>query len=191
VRSMYCEFRQFRHMDILGEPIESRGVIAFEQPKSIRWETVSPYRSLIVYDGRSPAQFEWRDGKRVRLQVPFGGAFGRIIGHIVAIHRGDFDSLSSDYDISASRGAEGVSMTLIPKDQRARQALSAIEMRLSKDLSVVKEVILKEPGGDFTRISFENERRNVTFPKGTFDLGNPADLEDVRAAATAGERKGD
>ena len=41
---------------------------------------------------------------------------------------------------------------------------------------------MHEPSGDYTRIIFNRERRDVKFPAGTFDQTKPLDIKEVTAA---------
>ena len=49
-------------------------------------------------------------------------------------------------------------------------------------LSAAREVVMNEPSGDFTRIRFLREQREVKFPPRTFDQTKPLELADIRAA---------
>jgi hypothetical protein len=40
---------------------------------------------------------------------------------------------------------------------------------------------MREPGGDFTRIIFNREKRDVKFPAKTFDQTKPLDLAAIKA----------
>jgi len=42
-------------------------------------------------------------------------------------------------------------------------------------------VVMHEPNGDFTRLVFSREKRNVQFPPGTFDQTKPLDLAVIKA----------
>jgi len=46
VRSLYLEFTQERHLKLFSEPLKSEGVMLFDRPTLIRWETISQWRSL-------------------------------------------------------------------------------------------------------------------------------------------------
>ena len=63
-----------------------------------------------------------------------------------------------------------------------RSMMSSLEVQLQPDFSATREVLMYEPGGDFTQIIFTRERHNVTFPAGTFDQTKPLDIAAVRAA---------
>jgi hypothetical protein len=96
------------------------------------------------------------------------------------MHQGKLDALTSDYTLSVSTGAVTV-VTLVPKVDNLRSMLAALEIHLHADLSATREVIMREPGGDFTRIIFNREKRDVTFPAKTFDQTKPLDLAAIKA----------
>jgi len=55
-------------------------------------------------------------------------------------------------------------------------------VHLLPDLSATREVVMNEPNGDLTRITFRNEKRDVEFPAKTFDQGKPLDIAAIQAA---------
>ena len=68
--------------------------------------------------------------------------------------------------------------------QRAaiRAVLSSLEVKMLPDFSATREVVMNEPSGEFTRLVFRRERREVKFPPGTFDQATPLDIAAVLAA---------
>jgi hypothetical protein len=50
------------------------------------------------------------------------------------------------------------------------------------DFSATRELVMNEPNGDFTRIIFTHEKRDVKFPPGTFDQTKPLDIAAVKEA---------
>jgi hypothetical protein len=99
------------------------------------------------------------------------------------MHQGKLDALTSDYTISVATGSVAV-VTLVPKDETVRSMLSSLEVRLLTDFSATREVVMNEPTGEFTRIIFRRERRDVKFPPGTFDQAKPLEIAAVKAAVT-------
>jgi len=60
--------------------------------------------------------------------------------------------------------------------------LSSLEVKMAPDFSATREVVMHEPDGDFTRILFSREKRDMKFPPGTFDQTKPLDIAAVKAA---------
>lgn len=182
VKSIYLEFTQERVLKLFAEPLKSEGVMLIERPDRIRWETTSPYQSILLGDQKSVAQFEFNDGKWEKLKLGFPQLLQRVMQQMSLMNQGKLDAMTTDYTITVSTGAETV-LTMVPKDANVRGMLASLEVHLPSDLSTTKEVVMNEPNGDLTRITFNNEKRDVAFPAGTFDQSKPLDITAVQAAA--------
>ena len=95
------------------------------------------------------------------------------------MNQGKLDALMTDYTISVSTGEMTV-LTMVPKDENVRGMMSSLEVHLPPDLSATREVVLNEPNGDLTRITFQNEKRDLPFPAGTFDQTKPLAIAAVQ-----------
>ena len=182
VRSVYLEFTQERHLKLFIEPLKSEGVMLIERPDKIRWETTAPYQSILLANRQSVAQFEREDGVWKKLKLGFPQMLKRVMDQMVLMHQGKLDALTSDFKIAVATGAVAV-VTMVPRDTNVLSMLSSLEIHLAPDLSATREVVMNEPSGDLTRILFLREKREVTFPSGTFDQSKPADVTAIQAAA--------
>src|SRR5436190_22374226 len=85
VRSVYLEFTQERHLKLFAEPLKSEGVMLIDRPDLIRWETTSPYQSILMGDHKSVAQFENEAGAWKKLKLGFPQMLRRVMeqmGHV-------------------------------------------------------------------------------------------------------------
>jgi outer membrane lipoprotein-sorting protein len=181
VKSVYLEFSQERVMKLFSDPLKSEGVMLIERPDRIRWETTSPYQSILLGDQKSVAQFEFNDSKWEKLKLGFPQLLQRVMQQMALMNQGKLDAMMTDYTITVATGTETV-LTMVPKDVNVREMLASLEVHLPPDLSTTKEVVMNEPNGDLTRLTFSNEKRNMTFPAGTFDQSKPLDIAAVKAA---------
>jgi outer membrane lipoprotein-sorting protein len=181
LRSVYLEFTQERDLKLFAEPLRSEGVMLIDRPDQIRWETTSPFQSILLGNHQSVAQFERTGGVWKKLKLGFPQLLRRVMEQMVQMNQGKLDALTSDYTISVATGGLAV-VTLVPKDKSIRSMLSSLEVKMLPDLSATREVVMNEPSGEFTRIIFHGERRNVKFPPGTFDQTTPLNLAQVQAA---------
>lgn len=181
LESVYLEFVQERDLKLFSEPLRSEGVMLIERPDLIRWETVTPFQSILLGNHQSVAQFEQADGKWNKLKLGFPQMLKRVMEQMVQMNQGKLDALTSDYTISVTNGSLAV-LTLVPKDKTIRSMLSSLEVKMLPDFSATSEVVMNEPSGEFTRIIFKKERRNVKFPPGTFDQSAPLEISKVQAA---------
>lgn len=179
--SVYLEFTQERQLKLFAEPLKSEGVMLIDRPDQIRWETTTPYQSILLGNHKSVAQFERTDGEWKKLKLGFPQMLKRVMEQMTLMHQGKLDALTSDFTISVSTGSVAV-VTLVPKDENVRAMLSSLEVKMQPDFSASREVVMNEPNGDLTRIIFRRERRDVKFPPGTFDQIKPLDVAAIRAA---------
>jgi outer membrane lipoprotein-sorting protein len=185
VRSVYLEFTQERRLKLFTEPLRTEGVMLIEKPDRIRWETTTPFGSILLADHQSVAQFEQTDGQWKKLKLGFPQLLRRMMEQMVLMHQGKVGALTSDFTVSVATGAVAV-VTLVPKDKNVRATLASLDVRMEPDFSATREVVLNEPGGDLTRIVFRHEEQDLVFPLGTFDQAKPLDLAAIRGTLSHG-----
>src|SRR5690349_21721948 len=185
LESVYFEFTQERQLQLFAEPLKSEGVMLIDKPGQIRWETTSPYQSILLGSQKSVAQFEKTDGQWKKLKLGFPQMLKRVMDQMTLMHQGKLDALTSDFNISVATGSVAV-VTMIPKDENIRSMLASLEVVFQPDFSASREVVMHEPGGDFTRIVFRREKRNAKFPAGTFDQTKPLDVAAIKTAVGDG-----
>ncbi len=181
LQSVYLEFTQERHLQLFAEPLKSEGIMLINQPDQIRWETTAPYQSILLGNQKSVAQFERTDGQWKKLKLGFPQMLKRVMDQMVLMHQGKLDALTADFNITVATGAVAV-LTLEPKDKTVREMLASLEVRMRPDLSATREVVMREPSGEFTKIIFRREKRGVKFVPGAFDQTKPLDVSAIRSA---------
>jgi outer membrane lipoprotein-sorting protein len=183
VKSVYLEFTQERVLKMFSEPLKSDGIMLVERPDKIRWETTAPYQTILLGDRNAVAQFEFNDGKWEKLKLGFPQLLQRVMQQMSAMNQGNVGAMLEDYTAAVTTNADVV-LTFVPKDENVRGMMSSLEVHLPPDLSTTREVVMNEPDSDLTRITFRNEKRDVTFPAGTFDQSNPLPIAEVKAAVS-------
>ena len=183
--TVFTRFAQERHLSLFTEPLRSEGYLCFQRPGRIRWETTAPYKSILVSDGTSVAQFEWTDGKWRKLDLGLGNALQNVVSQIAGVIDGRYVSDRSSYAASVTNGADGFVVTLTPQNETIRKMMTAIEVHLAPDLKATRRVVLCETDGDYTDIEFTKQVVNFELPPKTFDLDAPTDIGTIQAAAKA------
>ena len=182
LRSVQLEFTQERQLKLFNEPLTSEGVMLIGRPDLIRWETTAPYQSIMLGDKKSVAQFEKDADGWKKLKLGFPQLLKRVMEQMALMNQGKLNALTSDFTITVATNRSVAVLTLVPKDEKVRAMLASLEVKLPPDFSASREVVMNEPNGDFTRIRFHRERRDVDFPAGTFDQTKPLDIAVVKAA---------
>ncbi len=181
VSSFYSEFRQERHVALFAEPLQSQGVMVFRRPDCVRWEISSPHKSVLLAQGRGVAQLEWVDGKWQRLRVGHERALREMLGGLTSLWRGNLAEQEKRYGLSFSAGPPVV-LTMKPRSAEMGALIAAIEVWFAEDLSGTDRVVIREPDGDKTTITFTRQSVNVHLPDEVFDFKKPPPLADIKKA---------
>ena len=184
-RTVFTKFVQERHLSLFNEPLRSEGYLCFQKPGRIRWETTVPYKSILVSDGASVAQFEWTDEHWKKLELGLGDALQNVMSQIAGVMDGRYASDRGAYAATLTNGVDSLVITLVPRNEAMRKMMAAIEIHLAPDLQSTRRVVLHETNGDYTDIEFTDQVVNFEPPPKTFDPAAPTDLETIRAAAQA------
>jgi outer membrane lipoprotein-sorting protein len=187
VSTVFSEFEQDRHMALLEAPLRSTGVIIFSKPNRLRWDTVTPYRSTLIADGKNVAQFEKMGDSWKKLKIGYAAAMGEVMESLSLVWGGDLAGQRKHYRLAVKDGEEPT-LTLTPRDSGMRKVISAIELHFKEDLSAATRVVLKEPGGDSTVIRFVSQNINPKLPERCFNLDSPVALDQIRGVALAEDR---
>ncbi len=172
IRTLWTEFLQEKHLEIFTRVVKAKGRCIFQSPDRVRFEFTEPFKSvLIVKDGKL-AKYEFVDGKWQKLAAGQQQIILMVIDHITSWLRGRFAEKRDVYDIAVEQ-SDHVRIILSPKHEKFREHIKSIELLMTKGEKGLKQIIIREPGGDYTQITFINEKRNIDLPEAVFDGSGP------------------
>lgn len=163
-------FIQHKRLAILDMTIDSEGMIFFKRPGSIRYEILSPSKSVLTYDGKELRYFVFSEGKWNQLKNPGATAIGQILRQIGCWIQGDFDADQKMFEIVVeSSGNGGGNINLIPHSKAIADYIQKVQIRVEKESDYrVTQVIIRETDVDITEMNFKEELLNIPVPDGTF-----------------------
>lgn len=189
VRSFVADFEQKKKLSVFKGTAVSSGFILFQRPDHLRWEIRKPFRSILIVSGNGVAKFEFVGGKRRALKL--GRARDALLLAMERIRswfKGDFDREGKHYKVAVSRRPTPL-IVLTPLDARLKKTLKAIEFTPTRDLAGMRQVTIRERGGDHTVLVFSRRTDNVKAPAAAFSLKEPQDLDLAKLRATAGGKR--
>lgn len=153
IETLESSFVQRKTIAVLAETAESEGKMYYQKPSRMRWE----YRQPESY------YFVMNDGKAVMKkgeETDRGGGtrvFGEIGKMILACISGqkvvDEEKFTPTYEL----GGEVFRITLVPKNRRMLQMMSALVMEFDIREHTIRAVEMRQ-GEDVTRISFKDKK---------------------------------
>jgi outer membrane lipoprotein carrier protein len=147
--------------DASGELLqESKGTIALKRPNNIRWESLEPFRYLLVSNGKTV----WRyDADLEQLNTdPFDSQLSQTPAMIIGA---SIDQLAADYLVSVIKSGNTREFVLTPKQQGAFS-----EMRLLFNMGKLSGMRLTDTLEQTTQIEFVEPKYNVKFDANMFEF---------------------
>ena len=166
IQSVKAGFLQERHLQILKDPLLSEGRFFYLASGSLRWEYLSPLRSVMLQKGDSIRLYHFSEGAWKEEMTQAVEARRMVLAEMSQWFKGRFDE-SKIFSHVYSTGPPG-RILLTPKEGINRFILG-IEIVLSDRPGVIDRVEIAEPGGSATRIEFRNVEINSTLPSEIFD----------------------
>ncbi|MFT7403848.1 outer membrane lipoprotein chaperone LolA [Zhongshania sp.] len=151
--------------DVSGELLqESKGTIALNRPNKLRWESLEPFRYLLISNGETV----WRyDADLEQLNTdPFDSQMSQTPAMIIGA---SIDQLAADYDVRVIKSASTREFVLIPKQQGTFS-----EMRLVFNMGKLTGMRLVDTLEQTTQIDFVDAKYNIKFDPKTFEFNESA-----------------
>ena len=166
IQSVKAEFLQERRLQILKDPLISEGRLFYLASGSLRWEYVSPLRSVMLQKGDSVRLYHFSEGAWRQDMTQGVEARRMVLAEMSQWFQGRFEE-SRVFSHSYSPGPAG--RILLTPGEGINKFILGIEIVLSDKPGVIDRVEITEPGGSSTRITFRNVEINAGLPSKLFD----------------------
>jgi outer membrane lipoprotein-sorting protein len=166
IRSVKAEFLQKRYLRILIKPLLSEGKVFFYIPDSLRWEYLSPLRSVMLQKGNTIQIYNFSEGEWKPEMTQAIESRRMVLAEISRWFQGRFDESKAFQHVYSPGPPARVIMVPMGGINRFIQR---IEIVLSARPGVIERVEIEEPGGSRTSIEFRNVEINSSFPSEVFE----------------------
>lgn len=149
------EFSQEKRIAGFKNALRSQGRFLVARKRGVIWTTLKPFPSEVVVTADRIFSRQ-RDGSRqVQLDARQQPALRSVNAVMFALMSGDVQALRSQFEIEATREAQGWRLGLTPKSAALARAFRSLSLRGDR---YVREVEIVEANGDRTRIQFSGMR---------------------------------
>jgi outer membrane lipoprotein-sorting protein len=166
IRSVKAEFLQKRYLQILTEPLRSEGRFFFYASGSLRWEYLSPLRTVMLQKGDAIQLYHFSEGGWKPEMTRAVESRRVVLAEISQWFQGRFDESKAFTHLYFSGPPARV--ILAPKEG-INKFIHRIEIVLSARPGVIDRVEIEEPGGSRTSIEFRNVEINSNLPSRIFE----------------------
>jgi outer membrane lipoprotein carrier protein len=153
-----ADFTESSYSSMLKEAQKSSGELWFKQPGKIRFEHVSPKKTVLLINNQSIKYFD--NGKEIK-NVAALKVIRKIQDLMVKMFSGAFFE-SKEFTLSYYENATNYKINLTPKNKRMTKYISVIQLVFSKKDGTLKELTIKENETDKLVYTFSNIQLNKT-----------------------------
>jgi outer membrane lipoprotein-sorting protein len=167
-RSLEARFTQRKRAALFKSEVKTRGVIYFEPPDRLRWESFAPDAATLLVRG-SRAELRLPGEAPRALDLKAGGALAALCNQLLVwLGARPASELKQHYEIKLEPAADaGTRLRLSPKAGALRKHVSALTLGLDRSLQL-QRIEVEQPGGDRTTIELAEIQRNRKLPAAAF-----------------------
>ncbi len=147
---------------MLGETLSSKA-LAVSDGENVRWQVLSPYKSVLIINKNGVFQFEEKNGALCPIKNAAPEKTKQITRMVLNMISGDFSEFESK--------TENGKIWLAPKDELVKKFAAKIEITLGGKAPV--KAVVYEPDGDKTEMLFSAKDIDKIAAKAAFDETKP------------------
>ncbi len=156
IKSFQCKFIQERHLAIFSKPLCFHGTLFLVRPDRLRWEFVSPLRSVLILNKEKGLKCDDSVVSR-KFDLQSDPVMHQAARQLRAWLDGAYTRLQQEYDMTLV-GPE--TLQLRPKVRQMQKVVNTIEIKFDKTLQPAWVEIM-ETDGSRTVITFSDYLLNV------------------------------
>ncbi len=174
VNSVQAAFTQERYLEMLDEPLISKGLLYLEVPGSLRWEYTGPVRSVLLMENETIRQYVQADSGMVEQKSRGLEGMRIFLQDACMWMKGEFES---NPDLVAEMASDGRILLKPARDNAMAQMIRYIELRLTNTPGVVESVAIYEEEDSYMIIRFHDTKINQDIADEIFQKLNPDPLQ--------------
>lgn len=167
IETLKSEFQQKKVLSFLNNPIVSTGTFWFKQENQIRWEYKTPYPYLIIMKNGILTILD--EGQETTTDLSSNVMFEQLSSLIAGSIQGSLLNEDEKYQKEFFENDKNIIVRFNPLNEQLLSYLKYIEIYFNKESLQVDELVMMEPGDDYTQIQFMNSEINLTIEEGVFE----------------------
>ncbi|MFT4525032.1 MAG: outer membrane lipoprotein-sorting protein [Granulosicoccus sp.] len=166
IKTFQAKFVESKSISFVEGILESKGVVAFSNEGNIRWEYNEPKASIMVI---TPDKTTLSENGKTKDLKGIGGIMKKIKELIGGCITGEILQ-DKNYKSSFVQSESEYRVELVPLQKRVKQMAEVIQVDFTKETMLINSVLMLDPSGDQTTISFDNLKVNEKLPSDVFNL---------------------
>jgi len=167
-KSIECDFVQKKYLEVLEEPVVSKGTFCFKRENLIRWEYLSPVKYLIIINNDKVLV---KDEKKSNvIDTKTNKLFKELTDMMMSCFKGNLQVIEKKYSVQYFEDEKNYITRLVPLDKNAGVYLKNIDMYFDKKDMTIDKLLIVEPSNDYTEYAFINKKLNTVISAEKFKV---------------------
>ena len=164
MQTMECDFVQTRTMQLMAEPMVSKGRMYYAQPSKLRWEYTSPAPSAFILDNAKA----WVVNNGTATDVSSNKMFKGLGRMLIACLEGKVVNDGKSFRLAINESPDHWAVKLLPQKNEVKQMWTGIVLHFVPSLNAVVKVEMYEKSGDTTVVDLKNMKVNCSIDENMF-----------------------
>ena len=185
IQSVRATVVQRKRNPLLKEEAVSEGTLLYQRPNRLRWEVITPQRTIILVDGYTLLTYrpDRQEAERRDLRDDF--ASRAAVEFLTAAMDLDLAEIEKRFQADVLREVEGTVLRLTPRSPLVAQVVASATISLPDGDAVPRRIVVTGQKGDRTETTLSQVTINPALPGDAFALrlGPEVRVRDVRRSA--------
>ncbi|MFU8818418.1 MAG: LolA family protein [Desulfurivibrio sp.] len=167
VRNLSSSFTQEKQLALFARPVIFHGTLHLARPDRLRWEFTRPVPSVLIFKGESGLRCA--EGQTTRFDLKSDPIMAMVAHQLWLWLGGDYAKLAAEYQLTL---AAPHTLLVEPKNRQVGEFVASVTISFDPDSLQPRQVIIAEPGGDSTTISFHDYQLDTPLDENLFSRCN-------------------
>lgn len=176
ITSITATVYQEKHLSLLKKDIHIKGIIILKKPNMLRWETVSPDKSITVVDAKTMIVYH-PDLKEAEVYNLSKKSIARnTMSFFTSVMWGSLKKIEKKFTVNIFRKNSEIVLELTPLSKMVARYLSSIIILYNENTGLPKAFEVTTPKGDRTVTKLTDIKVNPELEHDNFKIKLPSDV---------------
>jgi len=151
-KTIQSRFKQLRFLNIFTKPVSFNGIMVLDRPDKLRWETLSPIPSVMIFNGNNGLRCN-SDTKPVHFDLQNDPLMRTVSQQIWTWANSSFRKMGDQYSLNL---VAPMTIELTPRNLEIKKSIDSIRIVFQNKTLQPEKIIITETKGDRTELYFSD-----------------------------------
>lgn len=175
-RTFQADFKQFYYSSTIATPLEEEGKVYFQKPDLMKWEYQNPEKKIFLLKGNKILFYDQEENELIE-DMGKDEQYETEILDLLSGKKGLLEQYNVEKNPFPTDDKKAYQLKLSPKSSEDG---SFILLEINEKSWLIQKTVFIDWAGNKTEFHFHKMKININFPKDTFELDLPEDVEIIR-----------